>query len=1232
MDVPTSTTAKPFFFCRLPSQFRARQQRRPPVPFPRPRALSEQRERARESLRRSSIRSSSRRRNALREKLLFVPEQDQVRSIPPPLENPSDDINDKLYKLETWVRQHEQNLEGWGDGSDPVFRFSRDSDGNVVRVSVNEEGEEEDSKPVSNEIESTRPSSIDSLRSVLIQRMPFVRALSLTGFTVLCAFCVLGVVAKLFAGNDEVELGREEADMLRRKKKSRMERERLEEGGARVIQHVEELPVASGTRPQLDRNELLKRIEHAENKDNDFDSRVRRIREMAREVRKLGEEGREQNGKRENEDELSPAVDVSTSHVLADAHIESHPMKDMKHSGDIENNTSIDIIPDSIASTINPYEVTTNADVHETDTSLMLKGLQNSVENSDYGINSSVLISQDLKNEEVKQNETDSVNLIEKESSCISSGILSSVKRVPKIMKSVEEAKEYLLQKHGISNDNLQTNQAEQLNYLALDVSAADPLNNNITDAKRNQALNKNNKARHSTDLTTDINGDVDSTSLLNGSFADDISEKKVHEVDTKNAVFSMKVDDNRLSGENNPDLPINNLITDEILYSSKNALGAVDPEKTCSGTDKIKKLNAEQRLIENQSGRNNYAHTFYTSNNSRGSESRETCCNDSSSVVTFLGDIQGRVENGAHDSKQLRIFPNQKPFNSKEERKACEDGSKVCNVTTNGPKVNNSRKLTGGNQKIDSPDTTSSDVRFPAASSLNGVEFDGSASRFYPVNNDKSEDLKPFIPDATLESGDNHDTNDLASSKNSFQLDSPTPEQDNETFESNGDNSWLENNFQQLDPIIKTISTGFRENYSLAKERVQQSAVSAGINELGLLGDDEELEWMKDEKLREIVFQVRDNELAGRDPFHLIDDVDQRAFFKGLELKAEKLNGKLSGLHEWVHSRIENLDYGSDGISLHDPLEKIVPRWKGPSIDKELNFLGKSTHEMTNFAGNDKTLNGFSTSGKTIIESSDGSSKPGKKKGKEHWQHTKKWSRGFLEVYNAETDPEIKSIMKDMGKGLDRWITEKETQEVADLMTGISERKKIYIQKKMDKLKREMDMYGAQAVLSKYREYSDEKEEDFLWWLDLQFVLCIELYTVEDGKQKVGFYSLEMAADLELQPKQYHVIAFEDPNDSKNFCYIVQAHMDMLGSGRAFVVARPPKDTFREAKANGFNVTVIKKGQVKFNVDNSLEEVEEEITEVGSKIYHDKIIRERGVDTRTIMRGLILADKAARR
>lgn len=203
----------------------------------------------------------------------------------------------------------------------------------------------------------------------------------------------------------------------------------------------------------------------------------------------------------------------------------------------------------------------------------------------------------------------------------------------------------------------------------------------------------------------------------------------------------------------------------------------------------------------------------------------------------------------------------------------------------------------------------------------------------------------------------------------------------------------------------------------------------------------------------------------------------------------------------------------------MDDPLEKIIPRWKGPAIDKNPQFLSKLSENQTaivaekgdaenslqkmkespnsngavycSFNGKRNMSPGKSyPNPKTLIECSDGASRPGKKTGKEQWQHTKKWSDDFLEVYNAETDPEIRSIMKDMGKDLDRWITEKEIQDVTDWMTRIPKRKRRYIEKKMEKIKREVEMFGPQAVVSKYREYSDEKDEDYLWWLDLNFIL----------------------------------------------------------------------------------------------------------------------------------------------
>ncbi|XP_004306670.1 PREDICTED: uncharacterized protein LOC101313638 [Fragaria vesca subsp. vesca] len=462
---------------------------------------------------------------------------------------------------------------------------------------------------------------------------------------------------------------------------------------------------------------------------------------------------------------------------------------------------------------------------------------------------------------------------------------------------------------------------------------------------------------------------------------------------------------------------------------------------------------------------------------------------------------------------------------------------------------------------------------------------------------------------------------------------------------------NWIEENFGEFEPIVKKIGVGFRDNYMVSRKKEDQES-STNIAELGSkMDDDSELEWMKDDSLKEIVLQVQDNELGGRDPFYMMDVEDKVAFFKGLEKKVEKENQKLSKLHGWLHSNIENLDYGADGISIYDTPDKIIPRWKGPPIEKSPEFLNyfqeqrkaiysdnagisypvqkdeKSIPQSNDYIPNSLSANDprkrNKTDSKIVIEASDGSVRAGKKTGKEFWQHTKKWSQGFVDSYNAETDPEIKSTMKDTGKDLDRWITEKEIQEAAEFMDNMPEKSKQFMEKKLSKLKREMELFGPQAVVSKYREYAEVKEEDYLWWLDLPYVLCIELYTDDNEEQRIGFYSLEMAADLELEPKPYHIIGFEDTNDCKNLCYIIQAQMEMLGNGHAFVVPQPPKDVFRDAKANGFGVTVIRKGELQLHVDQTLEEVEEQITEIGSKIYHDKIMQERSMDVSSLMKGV---------
>ena len=73
-------------------------------------------------------------------------------------------------------------------------------------------------------------------------------------------------------------------------------------------------------------------------------------------------------------------------------------------------------------------------------------------------------------------------------------------------------------------------------------------------------------------------------------------------------------------------------------------------------------------------------------------------------------------------------------------------------------------------------------------------------------------------------------------------------------------------------------------------------------------------------------------------------------------------------------------------------------------------------------------------------------------------------------------------------------------------------------------------------------------------------------------------------------------------------------------------------QDAFREAKSNGFGLSVIRKGEVQLNVDQSLEEVEELIAEIGSKIYHGKIMQERSVDINGLMKGVLGVKKRVRR
>ncbi|KAH9731445.1 E3 ubiquitin-protein ligase SINAT3 [Citrus sinensis] len=165
---------------------------------------------------------------------------------------------------------------------------------------------------------------------------------------------------------------------------------------------------------------------------------------------------------------------------------------------------------------------------------------------------------------------------------------------------------------------------------------------------------------------------------------------------------------------------------------------------------------------------------------------------------------------------------------------------------------------------------------------------------------------------------------------------------------------NWVEKNFHEIEPMVKKIGVGFRDNFMAAREKVNQHLDTCDdIAQLISGEDDREFEWMKDDRLREIVFQVRDNELSGRDPFHLMDAEDKLAFFKGLEKKVEKENEKLLQLHEYLHSNIENLDYGAGSVICMFALSFLIqfPKRQSRLLQKVLIQMPAKSKQCSNLA-----------------------------------------------------------------------------------------------------------------------------------------------------------------------------------------------------------------------------------------------------------------------------------------
>ncbi|KAA8516181.1 hypothetical protein F0562_019360 [Nyssa sinensis] len=1127
-------------------------------------------------------------------------------------------------KLEGWVDQYKKDSEFWGIGFGPIFTIFQGSDGVVKRVVVDEEeifrrsridpslykhSEFEDLTEVNSKISHAnllareielgnymllKNSSVakfviadeksgfnNSVWCVNLQPGSFSK-LSKVGIVVIGGFFVFWAMKTMFSGGkDKEEYTRLEKEMIRRKIKARMEKEKLLKGSVEVIQDSTEPQIVPTERPWLDKRELINTISKANASSDklalqqpssthvtnsmDLNNKIQEIRAMARHAREIekrdaslgdsdleddqivNELSNEKEQVKENRERAASFLDDLSNGffgqtggpngIVMSTSFDDSRNDDMGFSSDVALVKNSDMqIPDASSKKLSNDSKITEEDMKDRESGLISQATAEVSQSSEVSFDSKST----EEDEKDRENGLTSQTTVEVSQSSDDPNSQScklwkkSIRTKPRIICSVKEAREFLSKKC----DKQEPNQEPQVSSVQEVAAILGLPSEEETGGTTNQRLDKYNKMLDPSIL----GGTSDFTPATNA--CEDSNLK------TKESVAT-----------------INN-----------------DPEATGEG----------------------FRVTGFQIPRALSHEGNSSIAETGPSVLMLPREREMETNTSQELDKDNKIGG---PLDSRSTTIACGD-------------------------------------------------FTLKATASFPTENSDPEDVEEgygVVDNKKPETSSDHEISGRTTKR------VPSVNKEN----------WMERNFHEFEPVVKKIGLGFRDNYMVAREKVKQELnLNTEMIQPRSDEDDGELDWMKDDRLREIVLRVRENELVGHDPFYLMDPEDKLMFFEGLERKVEKENENLSNLHEWIHSNIENIDYGADGISLYDTPEKIIPRWKGPPVDKNPEFLHnfvdkKNPLVADNFRNsyilkkdgqdfpqeakespsyenihttsvvnnqNTKNENGASKYPKTIIEGSDGSVRAGKKSGKEYWQHTKKWSRGFLESYNAETDPETKAVMKDIGKGLDRWITEKEIQEAADLMHKIPERGRKFIEKKLNKIKREMELFGPQAVVSKYQEYAEEKEEDYLWWLDLPYALCIELYTYEKGEQKIGLYSLEMAADLELTPKQYHVIAFEEPGDCKNLCYIIQAHMEMLGSGNAFVVARPPKDVFREAKANGFSVTVIRKGELPLNVDQTLEEVEEQITEIGSKMYHDKITRERSVDISSLMKGVFGASKPTKR
>lgn len=758
-----------------------------------------------------------------------------------------------MNKLENWVDQYKKDIEDWGIGSGPIFTVYQDSSGNVKEVSVDEgeilrrnqveQGEIEEFPEVNNKILSAKSIAremengnnvipknssvakfvvqgketgfLNTIRGFTVQPTSFPK-LSGIGGRILCVLVILWAVKKLFAfGDKETQYTEIEKEMMRRKIKSRKEKEALN-GVVDVIPVPSKPPIIQNEKPKLDKDILKNNILKAKAsvdqlvaqnsltketaRSMDMDTRVQEIKDMARKAREIEGNNHSLGSKaREMENsvigETSNELEIVNKHSEQDASLGNHLNDVMRQTVDINatpETSSVDIaenIDNSLPQVAAPVDGSNRqaSNVSDSDDKKIKKQKIELTESTVHP----------------KDNEVGQLPDTPFDDSSMTRGSFTNKK--PRIIRSVKEAKDYLSKKH----DKQEAGIEHRIQLPKDDItdlrspSDVDNENQKSQMLEMNIALPRNN----------DLDGTLDSKLGIND--VEDSSQKNKEFGHMKNGYLRDSQVEHEVGDPQNSGTSLDHDL--DTKSDSKHALNVVE-----DSSQKDKEFNLMN---------NDYL---------RGSL-----------VEHDIGDPLNSGTSLDHDIDRT--------FDSKPTLNDVEDSSQKDNEFD----LMNNGHLRGSLVEHEVGDPQSS-----------GTSLD-------------------------------HEVNGGSTEKN----------------QSAKTENWLEKNFDEVEPIIKKIRAGFRDNYMVAKDRVDQPLDIT--TEVDPIEDGGELDWMQNEYLRDIVFKVRDNELAGRDPFYLIDAEDKEAFFRGLEEKVEKENKRLSYLHEWLHSNIENLDYGAGNCLFSNKIYK---------------------------------------------------------------------------------------------------------------------------------------------------------------------------------------------------------------------------------------------------------------------------------------------------------------------